>query len=185
MLDEAGWTARDADGYRTKDGARLSVSVIFPAPGLTDNRDQLISAIAAELHQNIGLQLDLQLVTNGEYTAKAKENAWGAYPASWPGSDTSLIFRLVGPGSVLYGNSPHGGVDPQIIALNDQSAATPDVKKRTELYKQLQKIAMDQGYILPLYNPTYQIAATRKVHGLSFETRIDSPSSAYDVWTES
>jgi peptide/nickel transport system substrate-binding protein len=28
LLDEAGWTARDSDGYRTKDGKRLTVHLL-------------------------------------------------------------------------------------------------------------------------------------------------------------
>src|SRR5690606_30763574 len=31
LLDEAGWTQRDADGYRTKDGKRLTAELVYSA----------------------------------------------------------------------------------------------------------------------------------------------------------
>ncbi len=45
LLDEAGWTGRDADGYRTKDGKRLTISDYQAQPYVRDQRDTLLQAI--------------------------------------------------------------------------------------------------------------------------------------------
>ncbi|MBG9885584.1 peptide ABC transporter substrate-binding protein, partial [Bacillus toyonensis] len=48
LLDEAGWTQRDADGIRTKDGKRLSARWIAWTP-VPDDRAALANAIQSDL----------------------------------------------------------------------------------------------------------------------------------------
>ncbi|GAA1011137.1 peptide ABC transporter substrate-binding protein [Acrocarpospora pleiomorpha] len=182
LLDEAGWTARDSEGYRTKDGQRLRVEVIYPAPTVRDNRDQLISAVAAEAKQNIGLHLDLRVVTNGEYTALAKANTWGIYPASWAAADATQLFGLLGPNGTLYADSPHGGVDSDVVAWTAKSATATEAATRAGYFGQIQRRLIDQALVIPLYYPAFQIASSQDVRGLGFDVRLDTPSNLYDVW---
>jgi peptide/nickel transport system substrate-binding protein len=181
LLDEAGWTTRDSSGYRTRDGVRLRVEVDYPTPFVRDNRDQLVAAIQAQLKQNIGLDLDLQLITSGQYSAKLTDNTWGIYPTSQATADPTLMFQsMLGPKGNLYGRV--GGVDPQITSWLAAASATTDTAARKQYFDDIQQRVVQQAYAVPIYEPTYQIAAKKTVYGLSFETRVDSPASAYDVW---
>ena len=49
LLDAAGWTGRDAEGYRVKDGERLTVRLVQSAPYVRDRRDVLAQAIQAQV----------------------------------------------------------------------------------------------------------------------------------------
>src|SRR5690606_34024270 len=65
LLDDAGWTERDADGYRTKDGVRLSAWwPSFQAP--REDRKSLIDAFQADL-KKIGFELRPEPLDGGAY----------------------------------------------------------------------------------------------------------------------
>jgi len=53
---------------------------------------------------------------------------------------------------------------------------------RRKLLADVQKRAVDQAYIVPLFAPRYQLASKAIVHGLGFEPQLDGPSSAYEFW---
>ncbi|MFX8871854.1 ABC transporter substrate-binding protein, partial [Acinetobacter baumannii] len=80
LLDEAGWTGRDSEGFRTKDGKRLSIEVGYPQPYVRDNRDILIQGVQASLRKNVGLDLNLRLITAGEYAKNNANGTWTIYP---------------------------------------------------------------------------------------------------------
>ncbi len=47
---------------------------------------------------------------------------------------------------------------------------------------EIQKLGVDQAFIVPMFAPSWFLAAKNNVNGLSFEAGLDSPSSAYDFW---
>ncbi|WP_063731452.1 ABC transporter substrate-binding protein [Streptomyces sp. RTd22] len=180
LLDEAGWTGRDGDGYRTKDGKRLTLEVGYPQPYVRDNRDVLIEALQAELRQNIGLDLDLKINTAGEFTDQKATGNWSIYPNTLNPLDAGLELRQVlGSTEFLYGNVH--GYDRKLDAMINRALATTDLDRRRPLLAKIQRRAVDRAYIVPLFAPHYQIAASDTVHGLGFETQLDSPATSYAV----
>ena len=65
LLDQAGWATRDADGYRTRAGQRLTVRLVQAAPYVRDRRDVLAQAVQAAVKQNAGIDLKVSLVDQG------------------------------------------------------------------------------------------------------------------------
>src|SRR5690606_39966081 len=65
LLDAAGWTERDAEGYRVKDGKRLTVREVASAPFVRDRRDILAQAIQAQVKQNAGIDFQVRIVDQG------------------------------------------------------------------------------------------------------------------------
>ncbi|MEU0845267.1 ABC transporter substrate-binding protein [Streptomyces sp. NPDC005962] len=180
LLDEAGWTGRDSDGYRTKHGKRLTLEVGYPQPYVRDNRDVLIEALQAELRQNIGLDLDLKINTAGEFTEQKATGDWSIYPNTLNPLDAGLELRQVlGSTEFLYGNVH--GYDRKLDAMINRALATTDLDRRRPLLAKIQRRAVDRAYIVPLFAPHYQIAASDAVHGLGFETQLDSPATSYAV----
>ncbi|AQW46914.1 ABC transporter substrate-binding protein [Streptomyces violaceusniger] len=180
LLDEAGWTGRDSDGYRTKRGKRLTLEVGYPQPYVRDNRDVLIEALQAELRQNIGLDLDLKINTAGEFTDQKAHGTWTVYPNTLNPLDAGMELRQVlGSTEFLYGNVR--GYDRKLDGMIHRALATTDLDKRRPLLARIQRRAVDRAYIVPLFAPHYQIAATDKVHGLGFETQLDSPANNYAI----
>ncbi len=72
LLDEAGWTQHDSEGFRTRNGKRLSIEVGYPQPYVRDSRDVLIRAVQPALRQNIGLDLGLRITTPGDFANQSE-----------------------------------------------------------------------------------------------------------------
>jgi peptide/nickel transport system substrate-binding protein len=181
LLDEAGWTGRDAEGFRTRNGQRLKIDVGYPQPYVRDNRDILIQGIQAGLRKNIGLDLNLRIITAGEYAKNNATGTWTIYPNTDNPSDPALeLWDMLGSQGFLYSNISNP--DPEIANLIEESLQATDPVRKRELTDAVQKRGIDQAFIVPLFAPSWFLAAKNNVNGLSFEPGLDSPSSAYDFW---
>ncbi|MBB3213810.1 peptide/nickel transport system substrate-binding protein [Herbaspirillum sp. Sphag1AN] len=182
LLDEAGWTQRDADGFRTRDGKRLSIEVGYPQPYVRDSRDVLIRAIQSALRQNIGLDLHLQITTAGDFANQKATGNWTIYPNTDNPSDVAMeLWDMLGDKGFLYNAIAKS--DPVITGDINQARLLPVGPQRRELLAKIQQYAVDQAYIVPLFAPAYHVAAKSTVHGVGFEPQLDSPASSYDLWT--
>lgn len=181
LLDEAGWTGRDAEGFRTKNGTRLKIDVGYPQPYVRDNRDILIQGIQAALRKNVGIDLNLRIVTAGEYAKGNATGTWTIYPNTDNPSDPAKeLWDMLGAKGFLYSNIPNP--EPEITRLIDDALQSTDAVRKRALTDEIQKRGVDQAFIVPLFAPSWFLAAKSNVNGLSFEAGLDSPSSAYDFW---
>ena len=186
LLDEAGWTARDADGFRTKDGARLSIEIVQAQVTLRDQRDVLLQALQAQARQSAGIELILNNVDSGTYSERQKSGKYGAIPNSTTnqGNAVTIYFHYLPPdqgGSINYSRTEA----PEVLAWLDKAASTLDAKERFAIYADLQRFAIvEQAYGLPLYVPEDQIAASTRVRGVGFRPFKQLPENAYDIWLE-
>jgi len=180
-LDEAGWTGRDSEGFRTKDGKRLTIALGYPQPYVRDNRDILIQAIQAALRENIGLDLDVRIISAGEWAKQTATGTWTIYPNTDNPSDAAMeLWDMLGSGGFLYGNIKTP--DAETTGLIDKVRLVPDPTQRQPLLNAIQERGVQQGFIVPLFAPHYQIAAKANVQGLGFEPQLDAPASAYEIW---
>jgi len=180
-LDEAGWTGRDSEGFRTKDGKRLTIALGYPQPCVRDNRDILIQAIQAALRENIGLDLDVRIISAGEWAKQTATGTWTIYPNTDNPSDAAMeLWDMLGSGGFLYGNIKTP--DAETTGLIDKVRLVPDPTQRQPLLNAIQERGVQQGFIVPLFAPHYQIAAKANVQGLGFEPQLDAPASAYEIW---
>lgn len=153
----------------------------YPQPYVRDNRDLLIQSIQAEVKKNLGFDLDLRITTGGDWARSRIEGDWSIYPNTLNPSDSALSLRDVLGGSGFY-SGVRDKADQTIIALIEKARATSDLKARQPILDEIQKRAVDLAYIVPLFAPSYQLAAKSNLHGLSFEAQLDSPSNLYDAW---
>jgi len=182
-LDAAGWTGRDDEGFRTKDGHRLTIEVGFPDVYIRDYRDVLIQGIQSELKRTTGIDLSLRILTLGEFTAQENNGTWTIYPNTMnPGDTAMMLTQLTGQHGFLY-DATTGG-DQRLFADLERALRETDPAKRHEQLVSIQKYLIDQAYVVPLYAPKGQLAATTLVHGLGFDPNLDTPASAYDLWKE-
>jgi peptide/nickel transport system substrate-binding protein len=183
LLDEAGWTTRDQDGFRTKDGKRLLMEVGYPQPYIRDGRDVLIHAIQSAVRQNLGLDLRLRIITAGEFETQKASGRWTIYPNTQNASDAAFeLSDNLGGGGFLY--KAVSARDPILLAKVNQARQLPVGDARHKLLGEIQQYAVDQAYIVPLYAPQYHLAAKSTVHGIGFEPSLDGPASSYSIWVE-
>ncbi|PWD50919.1 peptide ABC transporter [Serinibacter arcticus] len=182
LLDEAGWTERDAEGYRTKGGARLTIVDYAAAPYLRDNRELLGQAISASLKENVGIDFQFSPVDAGTATEKADANDYQIFDNSRGDADSGqpLIFLYATDGTLARGKVDDTALD----TLLTEAAATNDVATRTDLYQQAQQHIAENAYSLPIYVPQDNVAAASGVHGIAIDEAGGVLWSAYDIWKE-
>jgi peptide/nickel transport system substrate-binding protein len=181
LLDDAGWTARDAEGFRVKDGKRLTVRLVQSAPFVRDRRDVLAQAVQAAVKQSAGIDLNVALVDQGTATKALAEGQYEVFDNSRADTDAGAALNLLLHSGGAINRT--GLRDPALDKLLEEGQASSDQAKRLAAYRQVQKLVIaDQALILPLYAPADQVASATTVGGLSFEPTAGVPGSAYNVW---
>ncbi|MBO7941392.1 ABC transporter substrate-binding protein [Streptomyces sp. S9] len=181
-LDEAGWTKRDADGYRTKDGKRLSIEwPLMPQEYIREQRDTLGQAIQADL-KKLGIEIKRPRLDIGTYIEKVYAGKEGIADYSWARFDPDVLR--------LYFNSasdPRKGgqnatfyKDADLDKWTNDAQATLDKDTRRKLYGDTQKKVVDLATEIPLYVRTAVAGVSTSVHGL--KTDPNTWISFYDAW---
>ncbi|MNR80784.1 Nickel-binding periplasmic protein precursor [compost metagenome] len=186
LLDEAGWSERDGEGFRIKDGKRLTIEVVQSQATVRDQRDILLQAVQAQARQHAGIDIALQYVDAGTYSTRQKDGQYGIIPNSTTTQENgvTIYFHYLPRdkgGSINYSRTEA----PEVSAWLDEAASTLDTNKRFEIYAKLQRYAiLEQALGLPLYVPDDQIAASGEVKGVGFRPFKRLPENAYDIWLQ-
>ncbi|MFE6870893.1 ABC transporter substrate-binding protein [Kitasatospora sp. NPDC057692] len=170
LLDEAGWTAKDADGFRVKDGKRLTLSWPFGAQLLREQRDVLAQGIAADA-KKVGIEVNREGLDTGSYTKRVMAADADLWDASTVRAEPDILRTLFeseqlpakGGMNVLKVN------DPQLDEWLRHAAGAPHGDARDAEYVQVQKYVVDQALVIPVYTPSYLLGAAKSLRGLSFE----------------
>ncbi|MBK4727567.1 ABC transporter substrate-binding protein [Pantoea agglomerans] len=183
LLDEAGWTSRDAEGFRTKDGQRLSIEIIQAQATVRDQRDVLLQAIQAQARQRLGVELKLRYVDSGTYSELRNSGQFGSIANSNTETDGIDIENHYLPvkagGAINYSRTSA----PELLPWLKAASSTLDTSARRGFYGQLQQFAIvQQAVAIPLYEPEDQIAAASYVQGAGFRPFKQMPENAYDIW---
>jgi peptide/nickel transport system substrate-binding protein len=185
LLDEAGWTGRDSEGYRTNAaGQRLVVRLIAtePKPPLST----VLEAYQAELRTNAGVAVDLQFRDEGTVDVVRETNTYEAFPRAVGGVDIGVVLeKIYETGGAINGPKLE---DPKVDGwLADGRSALDNDSRKAAYDKVAQYALIDQVTTLPLYTERYNAAATSRVHEI--ERWLDPPRGmvnfwAYDTWKE-
>lgn len=185
LLDDAGWTERNADGVRVKDGKTLTVRAVSGAPFVRESRDQLNIAIGAALKQNVGIDYQFQIEDLGTEDERAKANDYEVFDNSYGGADPASGLDL------LYSSDPSRGFiargkfnDPTVDAALDKARFSTDLDTRKATYSELQQYVVSKFYVLPLYQTQDNLAATAKVQGITVDPATGQPFGAYKIWLQ-
>nr|WP_300144215.1 ABC transporter substrate-binding protein [Propionicimonas sp.] len=185
LLDEAGWTERNAEGIRTKDGRTLTVRAVSGAPFVRESRDQLNIAIGAALKQNVGIDYQFQIEDLGTEEERAKANDYEVFDNSYGGADPASGLDL------LYHSDPTRGFiargkfnNKELDGLIDKGRFTTELSVRKTAYTELQKLVTTNFYVVPLYQTQDNLAATAKVHDLTIDAATGQPFGAYKIWLQ-
>ncbi|MDQ0725167.1 ABC transporter substrate-binding protein [Microbacterium sp. W4I20] len=164
LLDEAGWTERNADGIRTKDGAPLSVRWIAYTP-VPDDRAALANAIQSDLKE-IGFDVKREVLEPGAYNDQYIPKTFDLTDWGFSGVDPDLLRAHLHTDGFQNASQVS---DPEIDGLLEQAVATSDQGERDELYTQLQEWNADYTAIVPLYSPSAITAVGERVEGLDYD----------------
>ncbi|GAA1934220.1 ABC transporter substrate-binding protein [Kitasatospora viridis] len=182
LLDQAGWTARDAEGYRTKDGHRLSLQwPQLSANATQQNRDILGQAIQADL-KKIGVEVVRPSLDVGAYSTLVYGGKANIVDLSWTRFEPDVLWQFLNSADA----PAKGGInatflpDQQLDDLTNQGRATLDPTVRQQVYQKAQARAIDLAVVVPVYTPVALTGVSTKVGGLGYDS--DTWLDFYDAW---
>ena len=164
LLDEAGWTARDADGIRMKDGKRLSVRWIAWTP-IPDDRKALANAIQSDL-KKIGFEVVREELEPGAYNEQYGPKTFDLTDWGFSGVDPDFLRNHLHTDGFQNASQVS---DPALDALLDQAVGTTDQSTRNQLYTEVQQWNAQHVAIVPLYSPSAITAVGERVKGLDYD----------------
>lgn len=185
LLDEAGWGELDADGYRVRDGQRLTVR--FPV-----STNQSVAAEQALFEQvqantgRVGFEVILTPVDLSAWygalaaPAEGQENAYEAVSAPYTKVGPDVLRTLYHSSGTVPAPSGYFAnhaqiVDDELDAILDEAARITDPAQRGELYAQAQAHVLEGYYILPLYDQQNHFL-TRGVTGVTTLGTVATPT---------
>lgn len=177
LLDEAGWTGRDADGFRTKAGKQLKVLTYVDVYDSTAK--PLFQLIQWQL-KKIGVNLDIKETDYANYASVYTNDAVGALRNGWPEADTTrLSIGYHSGGSNMFRfRKPDAVLDK---LLEDQLTAST-IAEREKIIGKIQKRIVEQAYALPIINDSQVFALAPHVHDLTFSS--EARPHFYETWTD-
>ncbi|HEY3712531.1 MAG TPA: ABC transporter substrate-binding protein [Amycolatopsis sp.] len=173
LLQADGWVP-GADGIRTKNGQRLSASVIFSA---VFNQNQSVLELIQQQLRKIGFDLQIQLHTNAEATQLQQA---GNYDFLWYNvtrADPDILRQQF---STKTSNRSKLAAGNPLDAVLDQQSATVDPAARKPAAEQAQRLIVEQAYAIPVFELTQVLALGPNAHGVGFEA--SSRLQLFDAW---
>ena len=189
LLDEAGWTSRDSEGYRVKDGVRLSATII-------QNDTVLVPVSVMEQFQNSAKKIGFELKIDQEEASAYAErrNTWdyGLVPVYYTKNSPAvlnIVYDTANIPSVIKGGSHANasGLDNKAAKQVDQAlhlaATTGDEKEREKQYRTAQQLLASQYVALPIFDQQTRLGLRADVHDLELISPLGMPS-LYDTWLD-
>lgn len=185
LLAQAGWTGRDAAGYRTKDGKELDARLVYSAdPGDTPPAMvSLFEDIQAAV-KTVGVHLVLDPVPEATYfAAPTKPQSYEALSEYWNSPSPAVLYIIFSTEELKEqtGNNANWVSDPQLDSILNAAAATTDPAKQKAFYDQAQAIASREAWELTLYPFNTRLAVYKTLHGVWIEPSEAEPVF-YDAW---
>ena len=164
LLDQAGWTERDSDGYRTKDGQRLSAVWAAYTP-VSDANAALADSIQSDLKE-IGFELVREQLEPAQYNERYATLDFDLTDWGFGGTDADVLRNHLH--SAGFQNAANVS-DPALDAILEEAVATSDPAERERLYTQVQEWNQENVAIVPLYLPAVITVVSTDVTGLTFD----------------
>ena len=185
LLDQAGWTGRDAEGYRTRNGERLKATLLtydnpaFPA--------SVSVAIQADL-KKVGFDMPIEMlpltkVTERRYAGKFQALAAGYWHTNTPDglfvlyhSDSISTARLIGQNAGKFR-------DAELDRVLSAARRSRDPVQLQALYAQAQKRLTETVPAVPSVESQVLTAYGKQVKGVIFDTSHNVPFFT-SVWLD-
>ncbi|MCX7521435.1 ABC transporter substrate-binding protein [Microbacterium sp. STN6] len=184
LLDEAGWGTRDSDGYRTKDGKRLTAQL--PTSNAIAYRVQIAEQVQAQA-KKLGIDIEISYPTSQELSQDALDGNYDISAGIWGTNTPDILWLRYSSKNITTADRIGLNVarlrDDTVDSLLQQARETTDAAQQAALYGKAQTRLIDLAPAIPFFDDQRVVAFdTAKVHGLSLETAYPAPY-VFDAWT--
>jgi peptide/nickel transport system substrate-binding protein len=185
LLDSAGWSERDADGYRVKDGERLTLDFPVSTNQSIPAEQSLFEQIQATA-KTAGFEVRLSLLDLSSWYGALAQNNYDLVSAPYTkvGPDVlRILYHSDGitPAPSGYFANLSQVSNPELDALLTEAAGTSEENERAALYEQAQKIILEGFHILPLYDQQNHFLLGTQVQDARALPTVSTPTF-YDAW---
>ncbi|QRQ78104.1 ABC transporter substrate-binding protein [Glutamicibacter protophormiae] len=179
LLDQAGWTERDAEGYRAKDGKRLSVTFPVSTNQSVPAEQSLFEQFQASA-KAVGFEVKIELLDLSSWYGALAEHDYDLVSAPYTKVGPSVLRILYHSDSTVPAPSGYFAnnaqvKNPALDKLLTEAEQTDDEAQRAQLYAQAQKIVLEGYYVLPLYDQQNHFLYGAQVKGMGATTSVSSP----------
>lgn len=180
LLDEAGWTGRDAEGYRTHadDGRRLGAEMLTG-----DAWSPAATAVALQSDlKKIGFELHILQLPTAQLTERRNQGHFQAFNGGggWHTNTPDALYilhhsaEIINPPTVFGANT--GRVhDSELDDLLARARHTLDQDTQRALYSAAQRRMVEFVPGVPIYETQHIFAYHRRLRGLLFDTSHTTP----------
>lgn len=188
LLDEAGWAERDADGYRVKDGERLTLDFPVSTNQSIPAEQSLFEQIQADA-KTAGFEVRLHPLDLSSWYGALAENDYNLVSAPYTKVGPDVLRILYHSASIEPAPSGYFANlaqvdDPALDDLLTRASATSNPDDRKSLYEQAQRIILEGYYILPLYDQQNHFLYSSTVQGLRAMPTVSTPTFT-EAWLTS
>lgn len=185
LLDEAGWTERDEDNVRMKDGERLEIVMPVSTNQSVPAEQSLFEQFQAQAGE-VGFDMQINLLDLSSWYAALAEHNYNLVSAPYTKVGPSVLRILYHSDSIepapsgYFANNAQVDI-PELDDILIQAEETTDEAERADLYEQAQQMVLEDYYVLPLYDQQNHFLYTADVHGMGEASAIAAPQY-YNVW---
>jgi len=187
LLDAAGWTETDAEGYRVKNGERLDVSFPVSTNQSIPAEQSLFEQLQATAKE-AGFKVNLEPLDLSSWYGVLGENEYDLVSAPYTKVGPDVLRILFDSNGTIPAPSGyfanHSQVkDPALDELLRTAARSADADERADLYAEAQEIVLDGYYVLPLYDQQNHFLLRSDVKGVRAMPTVSTPT-LYDAWLD-
>ncbi|MEV4496151.1 ABC transporter substrate-binding protein [Micromonospora arborensis] len=170
LLDQAGYTGRDAQGFRTKAGHRLTATLLYVPLYTPEDRRTLDQALQGDL-KKVGIELKLVPMEAAAYEPVRNAGEYDVIAFAWGGSNPDLLRTMFDSKNFFDagGNNASRLTDRAVDDWLAAAAASTDPVARKDLYGKAQRRIIDEGVSLPTAVSERQLAVRSAITGLTFD----------------
>ncbi len=172
LLDEAGWTGRDAEGFRTRNGARLAAELLLAESIITPRSVQV--ALQSDF-ERVGFELRIvSLPTIQALERRSRGDYQAIASAYWQTNTPDGLFvlhhsqEIITPTTLGQNVSRLRDAELDRLLVSARNAADP--AQEAAFHAAAQKRLLEQVPSIPLHENHNLVAASRRLHGVLFET---------------
>lgn len=179
LLDQAGWSAKNSAGYRTKNGAELDVRLAYPAGSVFTSEGATVLQILQQQWKQVGFNVTLIPETQAETFAGkfSSPDSYDAQPWYWTSPSPAILWIVWRPNTKAdpnYNNSSFYNNDQLSSFIQSGNGAATTAAAYSD-YGQAQQLIQDQAAAVGLYTQTSSIAVARNLHDVWLEKSQGEP----------
>ncbi|MGL3805437.1 ABC transporter substrate-binding protein [Paeniglutamicibacter sp. R2-26] len=185
LLDAAGYTQRDAEGYRVKDGKRLSLTFPVSTSQSIPAEQSLFEQLQATAKES-GIEVKINLLDLSSWYGELFQHNYNLVSAPYTKVGPSVLSILFHSDSTIPAPSGYFAnlsqvKNPELDKLLETAGSTKDEAERKDLYAQAQKLVLEGYYLLPLYDQQNHFLYSAKTQGVGTTTAVATPTF-FDTW---